>query len=125
MTINQSTKLSDIQLAFSKQFQYLRLEFYKTKHGAGEGSTEKGKLDASQLVNELSDKAVGQTVTFDGELRISEFEKTFASQYGISVQVFRRSGNLWLQTTTTDSWTLDEANRKGGHSELLYHEEND
>jgi hypothetical protein len=39
-------------------------------------------------------------------------ENAFEEMYGLSVQVFRKSGNTWLQTTTSDSWTLNEQNQK-------------
>ena len=38
---------------------------------------------------------------------------TFGEVYGLGVQVFRKSGNVWLETTVTDSWTLKEQNDQG------------
>jgi hypothetical protein len=29
------------------------------------------------------------------------------------VQVFRKSGKVWLETTVTDGWTLEEQNLQG------------
>ncbi len=58
----------------------------------------------------------------DSKLPVGEFEQKFLAKYGLNVQVFRKSGNLWMQTTATDSWTLAEQNRKGGASEEAYHE---
>jgi hypothetical protein len=36
------------------------------------------------------------------------------------VQVFRKSGKLWIQTTATDQWTLGEQNKNAmqQHDEL-------
>jgi hypothetical protein len=28
-------------------------------------------------------------------------------------QVYRKSGKIWLETTVTDSWTLEEQNKQG------------
>jgi hypothetical protein len=33
--------------------------------------------------------------------------------YGLSVQVFRKSGNVWLETSATDNWTLRQQNNEG------------
>ena len=40
-------------------------------------------------------------------------EKIFKDQFSLAVQVFRRSGNLWLETTMTDNWTLRQQNEHG------------
>ena len=33
--------------------------------------------------------------------------------FGLSAQVFRLSGDVWLETTSTDNWTLEEQNSTG------------
>ena len=43
----------------------------------------------------------------------NELEKIFKDQFGLAVQVFRKSGNLWLETTMTDNWTLQQQNNHG------------
>jgi hypothetical protein len=44
---------------------------------------------------------------------VTDFENALIDQYGLSAQVFRRSGNLWLETTITDYWTLKQQNDHG------------
>ena len=45
-------------------------------------------------------------------MKVAELENAFAKSFGFAVQVFRKSGNVWLQTTATDDWTLEEQNLK-------------
>jgi hypothetical protein len=33
--------------------------------------------------------------------------------YGIHVQLFRKSGKVWINTSVTSSWTLEEQNKQG------------
>jgi hypothetical protein len=120
MKIDHRTKLSEIQEAFSKVFPHLRLAFYKTPHSAGEATSDREKLDPSNAIGDVSTNLGSQHLSFDGMQSIHAFESMLATDLGLYAQVFRRSGNLWLQTTATDGWALDEANRKGGHSEELY-----
>jgi hypothetical protein len=47
----------------------------------------------------------------DGHFKTSTFEQTLKEKFGINVQVFRKAGELWLQTTITDHWTLAEQER--------------
>jgi hypothetical protein len=46
-------------------------------------------------------------------MKVSELEELFQEVFGLSVQIFRKSGENWLQTTTTDFWTLNQQNNKG------------
>jgi hypothetical protein len=48
-----------------------------------------------------------------GTMKVHEFEKAMESTFGLHVQVFRKSGNVWLETSATDGWTLDEQNDEG------------
>jgi hypothetical protein len=34
-------------------------------------------------------------------------------EFGLCVQVFRKSGNHWIETSLTNSWTLEQQNREG------------
>ena len=123
MIIDQNTLLSDIQAAFSNEFQHLRIEFYRTHHDTGEGSAEREKLASDVRVGDISNAGTSGGLNLNDRQTISEFEKMLLKMFGLNVQVFRRSGNLWLQTTTTDNWTLEEANRKGGRSRELFEEQ--
>jgi len=45
--------------------------------------------------------------------KVSDLEKVLWDQFGLSAQVFRKSGNLWIETSLTDSWTLSRQNKEG------------
>lgn len=47
-------------------------------------------------------------IDISGHVPVKALENQFFRLLGLNVQVFRRSGNLWLETTTTDHWTLAE-----------------
>lgn len=123
MKIDQKTKLAEIQLAFNGQFPYLRVEFYKRPHESGEATADREKLDLDLTLEEIANAKWNKGLTFDRNMTISEFEALMHDDFGLNVQVFRRSGNLWLQTTVTDNWSLDVANAKGGRSEELYEDQ--
>ena len=54
------------------------------------------------------------------EMSVSELEAMFRDHYGLYVQVFRRSGRLWLETTATDNWTLSVQNKQGQELSVGY-----
>lgn len=47
------------------------------------------------------------------DMPVSKLEQLFLDQFGLSVQVFRKSGSSWLETTFTDDWTLKRQNDAG------------
>lgn len=122
MQITDSKKLKDIQQEFNAKFPYLKLEFYKGKHETGVPSPVGKQLDPEKTIGQVRSVHNDGDLSIDGHLKVSTLEDHFWKQYGLNVQVFRLSGNLWLQTSTTDQWTLAEQNRKGEHSEQAYRE---
>lgn len=123
--VDRSVLLSDLQVAFSQAFPCLQVRFYQGGHITGEGSPSAGLLDSDHSVAEvgcLPIDAREQGLVLDPLQSISDFESMMKDRFALNAQVFRKSGNLWLQTIATDHWTLSEADRKGRHSSQLYQE---
>jgi hypothetical protein len=122
MLITDSKTLMEVKREFRQMFPSLKIEFYASQHKAGEGSPAKEQLNSELPIGEARDKHTEGDFKISGDLKVGAFEEAIYKKYGLSVQVFRKSGNLWMQTTSTDHWTLDEQNRKGGSSELHFNE---
>jgi hypothetical protein len=43
-------------------------------------------------------------------MTVGELEQSFRDIYGLATQVFRKSGNNWIETTETVDWTLEKQN---------------
>lgn len=109
LTIDRSTRLHDIQLAFTNAFAYLKLEFLKG--GAGSPSLKK-------IFRHPGEAALGTGVRdgiveicIEKESKVYEVEKAFRA-VGLPVQVFRKSGDHWIETSLTSDWTLDQQNKE-------------
>ena len=113
MKITDKKTLADIQAEFSEKFPELKLEFYKEAHAVGEGSAATATLNASKTIGAVRTIHREGELSINGHLKVSTLESNFKDQYGLNVQVFRRSGDIWIQTSTTDEWTLAKQNRKG------------
>ncbi len=113
LTIRPSRLISEIQSEFNKMFPYLKLEFFRKKTGK--------RLDYSvnNIIRHNQKLAEGQVQPVDGlidiqpGMTVKELESHFRNEFSLSVQVFRRSGNVWLETTMTDNWTLKHQNDHG------------
>ncbi len=120
MLIDDHKKIMDLQMEFHQKFPFLKLEFYTGTHKVGETSPAKTHMDGELLLKNARSIHTEDELYIQEDMSVSELEQLFLKKYGLNAQVFRRSGNLWLQTSATDHWTLAEQNRKGGHSEELF-----
>lgn len=111
--IDDSRLISEIQEDFNKAFPYLKIEFFKKPHEVGEASPR------SEMLPDDSNLSKWRTVHNEGDLvvtadmKVEDVEKAFQEKFGVSAQVCRKSGDLWLETSATDSWTLKEQNEEG------------
>jgi hypothetical protein len=69
--------------------------------------------DAGITIAECRANHLEGELEFTEQTRVNELEGRFQDDFGLSVQVFRKSGKLWLETTATDNWTLAEQNNQG------------
>ncbi|MEX2596920.1 MAG: hypothetical protein WEC59_08320 [Salibacteraceae bacterium] len=109
--IVDSKTIGEIQNDFQEHFPFLKLAFYKAKHEEGQGSTEKDKLAANLTIGEARNRDNEGELSIHGNQKVSTLEQAFHEIFGLNAQVFRKSKGLWLQTTSTDNWTLSEQNR--------------
>lgn len=118
--IDDTTLLSEIQQAFSKHFPYLKLEFFGYESAGHSVFTRRNLItDTNQSIDDIRHVHRSGHVSIDGHLKVSTLEKNFRDVYGINVQVFRKSGKTWLETTATDDWTLAKQNEMGSELESL------
>ena len=120
--IEEILKISEIQGQFSSLFPYLKLEFFKKSPQAGPLAIKKPLINISKTLAESRTVFKKEAITITPAMTVSELEKKFNEIYGLSTQVFRKSGNIWLVTTVTDKWSLEEQNRQG---EIITNQVND
>lgn len=103
--------IRDIWHQFNYAYPYLRVDFYRHVEGRL-GAEVRQKLQRS-----VSLFAAG--IRRDGDIEISEsmtvreLEQRFLAEFGLRVQVSRKSGRMWLETTISDNWTLKQQNDHG------------
>ncbi len=117
--VSENITIDDLQKSFEEQFQFLKLMFFKKPHVAKEGSAKKDILNGGTKLTSIISK--NGNVTFDENTTVTELEELFKEKFGLNVQVFRKSGKSWIETTVTDNWTLKKQNEQGKElSELSF-----
>ncbi|MBS1623508.1 MAG: hypothetical protein JST83_05780 [Bacteroidetes bacterium] len=109
--ISNDKSVGDVQKEFRTAFPFLKIEFFK-KNGAGlrngmqtiPDKTTIGMIRATQALD---------SIDIDPARRVEEVEADFAKKLGLPVRIFRKSGNMWIETTLTDNWSLRRQNHEG------------
>jgi hypothetical protein len=111
--IKPDTVVLDIQKEFNSYYPYLKLEFYRNLPPLNKPSPKAEKINPGEAFRKISRAHEGGIINIDRKRTVSELVLDFWTTLGLSVQVFRKSGNLWIETSLTDSWTLAKQNTIG------------
>lgn len=101
------------QEEFNRLFPGLKIEFYTIPHFSKSGTPEKYHIKNSVRLKEIFPDVAAKSVTVSASMTVTELEQKIQDTLRVGAQVFRKSGNVWLQTITTDNLTLEEQNQKG------------
>lgn len=115
--IDDNRVIADVQEEFNKAFPYLKIEFFKKPHGVGAISAKEDMLPSDTTLGEWRTTDTEGDLTISKDDTVASVESGFQRKFGLSVQVFRKSNKVWLETSATDSWTLAEQNEQGAFME--------
>jgi len=113
ISIHDDRKIYSVQEEFQKLFPYLKIEFFTKPHQVGGSSHRRLMKSPAITLGECRVVHRNGVLFITPGMTVADLEQYFRSVYGLSVQVFRKSGKAWLETSVTDGWTLDQQNREG------------
>ena len=117
LIFNSNMSLIDIRGAFNALYPYLKLEFFSFREGSEEKFSRENLVDdLNMTLHQLGNGKEGAYIRVNGNIRTGQFEDMFKEKFGVHVQVFRKTGTSWLETSQTDDWTLDEQDKAGMES---------
>lgn len=120
MKIQKTSTVQHIFDQFNNVFPYLKLEFFSKEHEDHKGNKPEDIISHSTLLSSINPELLEKDFIISEEMTVSAFEKMMKDNFNLNVQVFRKSNDLWLQTTATDHWTLQKQNGKGQRSTVKY-----
>jgi hypothetical protein len=108
------TTIGQLQDEFQAFFPNLKLVFFSKAHEAYKGSPAKFLIsDREKPLSAIAAKVSKPSeLHMELEMPVWQLERLFENEYGLHLQVFRRSGNTWLETSVTDDLTLEEQETK-------------
>jgi hypothetical protein len=113
LTLTGKAPILEIQQEFNREFPYLKLEFFSRSHTKGMPTSINYMIKPGKSLGEFGFGNKESEIEVYGSKTVSELENEFKNRFSLNVQVFRKSGRIWLETTATDDWTLDSQNEQG------------
>ena len=111
--IDDNLSLLSVQQEFHLEFPYLKINFIETIKSRT-GTIQKKLLDKSEKTfTEFILEDRENSIIITPELTVSELVKQITNSYRLEIQLCRKSGRIWLETSATDSWTLEMQNKQG------------
>lgn len=101
MCIERGKPIRDIQKEFNEIYPFLKIEIVDKKQPVVKVVSGSGFPGSCHHVDISACRTVAQ------------LEEDFRDHLDLPIQVFRRAGNLWIETSLTHDWTLDQQNREG------------
>jgi hypothetical protein len=98
---------------FNAVYPFLRIGFFQEPHAFGKSNGKSKIINGSMKIGQLKRSIEPGTIEINGSTTVWELESSFEKKFGLHIQVFRKSGSIWLETTATDNWTLEQQNEQG------------
>ncbi len=112
LTFSPSVTIKEIQQEFGKKFKWLKIEFYSKPHSTSDKNVAKNMYASNKSLDEIGYRSSSVIIEISNNISVKELEETIQKRTGLYVQVFRKSGKVWLETSATDNWTLSEQNEE-------------
>lgn len=103
---NDYMTLKEIKEQFNTKFPNLKLEFFEKHHDVGQASPKTAIYDDAFRLKDIRSEGAMSPISIHGNTKTSTLEKHFEEEFGISIQVYKKHGKTWIQSTSTDDWTL-------------------
>lgn len=116
MKISDNKTINDLQKEFSEIYPGLKLEFYTSEHEVHEATSRSKLISNNITLGSIRNEHAAGDIEIAPSMTVEQIETKMKSIYDLNVQVFRRSSDLWLQTTATDDWTIEKQNQRGLNS---------
>jgi glycerol-3-phosphate O-acyltransferase len=113
LQISPNQYISELQREFNRMFPFLKLEFFIGRPSVKTGFSAKQLIQSSQKISKAQSASKDGVIDITDTMKVAELERKLNEEFNLAVQVFRKSGNLWLETTMTDNWTLLQQNDHG------------
>ena len=113
LTFSRTITIKELKHQFSRNFPFLRLAFYQNEADATNGSAAQQGIGDEVCLCELKTLKKEGFFQLDATAIVAAFEQKIKEEFGLLVQIYRKAGVMWIQTTETGNQSLDMQNKMG------------
>ena len=106
--IEKGTSVDEIKKVFTARYPYLRIELYKNPSN-NNIPIKKEALPYNFLLDKYIHSPGATIIDINNDVTVAGLEHQF-EDVGLAAEVLRKSGNVWIETSLTDNWTLQQQN---------------
>src|SRR6059058_2238533 len=110
--IEKESKVEDVKKIFTNSYPFLNIELYKKSFNDRHIGTKKEQLALTARLDRFIHASGKIVIDISSNVTVAELENQFAD-IGLVAEVFRKSGNVWIESFLTDNWTLQQQNAEG------------
>jgi len=113
LIIRPENRIQEIQMEFNTLYPYLKVEFYRPILTPGKFPNRGQRIEGYEPVRKYSKIEKPCYLALNSTRTIYEVESDFQNVFALAAEIYRKSGNNWIETSLTDQWTLEHQNREG------------
>jgi len=114
LLINGERLIKDVQHDFAKAYPFLKIEFFRKNGIHKDQAVKENQIKHDQKLSLAKGRNIQKgDLLIEDSMSVLDLEKAFLDKFGLLTQVFRRSGNIWLEASITDRWSLKQQNDLG------------
>jgi hypothetical protein len=106
-------KIRAIEEQFNDAFPYLQLSITNCKNNPETQKQLREAITDGSIIKQPPEAELDSKRIIDETMTVEQLETILLNEFGCNAKVYRRSGNVWLQTKFTNGWTLKEQNQMG------------
>jgi len=110
--IEKESNAEEVKKIFATCYPYLKIELYKKLPGDNGMIAKREPLPLNVSMNQFIQKTGKSIINMDNEVTVAELENQFTN-IGMIAEIFRKSGNVWVEASLTSNWTLRQQNMEG------------
>ena len=110
--IDKDSKAENVKKIFTNCFPFLKIELYKKPFADGYAAIKKVPLASGVCLHKFMHDTDIISIDINADITVAELENQFAD-IGLIAEVFRKSGNVWIETSLTNNWSLQQQNTEG------------
>jgi hypothetical protein len=111
--MNEKTSFQDLQKEFSTEYPFLKIDFFKFVGNNLGWLTRMEKILGIDKVAVYYRTVSLKSMNIHRERTVTQLISEIEDNLYVRANVQRKSGSMWIATSLTTNWTLEQQNREG------------